>query len=120
MGRSGAKASRAKARCLLFSCQPGPPQPDCRLVGVRGGFMVPIHGMDLRCRVPAGLSLFTIGLNFQKVKCLFLTERSTWFLLTLPIRDSQLCSRGLGSEYLPIIGYANRYLKCDPKRRSNG
>src|SRR6266702_3211949 len=68
------------------------------LGGVRGGVMVPIHGMDLRGRDPAGLSLFTVGLNFQKVKCLFLSKRKTWFLLTLPIRDSQLCRRGLGSE----------------------
>lgn len=45
-----------------------------------------VRSGDLRGTYPrhnqAGLPLFTIGLNFQKIKCLLLTKRNTRFLLT--------------------------------------
>src|SRR6185436_15617570 len=78
-------------------------------------FERPIRAGDLGdthlCHNQPRLSLVMIGLNFQKVKCLFLTKGSTWFLLTLPIRYRQLRNRAFGSEYFPVIGYANGYLR---------
>lgn len=62
-------------------------------------------------RMSLGILSFTIGLNFQKVKCLFLSKTGARFPFTWPIRHDQFCANGFGSENLPIIGDAHGYLR---------